>query len=253
MNKPTLVLLPGTLCDAALFAHQVEHLADIADCVVGDLTRFDTLAATADDVLRTAPERFALAGLSYGGIVALEIMRRAPQRVTRLALLNTNPKAASAELKARQQRFVGMAVLGEFREITTDFLKDVMLHPDHRRDQELRRKVLAMAENIGMAGFVNQVRAQLARPDSTPFLRHIPCPTLVLTGREDMVCPLALHEEMAQLIPNSRLLIVEHCGHLSTMEQPEIVTAALRQWLTGGGIWEQDTAFLPKNKPDRSS
>lgn len=253
MNKLALVLLPGTLCDESLFAHQVQHLADIAACVVGDLTRFDTLAASADDVLRAAPEQFALAGLSYGGIVALEIMRRAPERVTRLALLNTNPNAASEELKARQQRFVGMAVLGEFREITTDFLKDAMLHPDHRHDVALRRQVLAMAENVGMAGFVNQVRAQLARPDSTPFLRQILCPTLVLTGREDQVCPPLMHEEMAALIPNARLHIIEHCGHLSAIEQPEAVTSALRDWLTESGIWKQNTSFIPKNKPDRRS
>ncbi|NWF71043.1 MAG: alpha/beta hydrolase [Chloroflexi bacterium] len=238
MSKPTLLLLPGTLCDATLFAHQTAYLADTALCVVADVARFDTLEATAEDVLRQAPERFALAGLSYGGIVALEIMRRAPQRVTHLALLNTNPRAASEEVKARQQRFVGMAVLGELREITTDFLKDMMLHPDHRRDQALRQRVLAMAENIGLAGFINQVRAQLARPDSTPFLAQIPCPTLVLCGREDQVCPLALHEDMAQRIPNARLVIVEHCGHLSTLEQPEIVTAALRDWLRGVGIWQ---------------
>ncbi len=237
-DKPTLILLPGTLCDASLFAHQVTHLADVAEAIVGDVSQSDTLEATANDVLRIAPPRFALAGLSYGGIVALEIMRRAPQRVTRLALLNTNPRAAAPETIARQQRFAGMAVLGEFRAITTDFLKDLMLHPDHQRDQELRQTVLAMAEHIGVQGFINQIRAQLARPDSLPELHRITCPTLVLTGREDQVCPVALHEAMAQRIPDSRLVIIEHCGHLSTLEQPELVTAALRDWLTGAGIWQ---------------
>ncbi|MCA9903849.1 MAG: alpha/beta fold hydrolase, partial [Anaerolineae bacterium] len=134
---------------------------------------------------------------------------------------------------------------GEFREITTDFLKDVMLHPDHQRDLDLRRRVLAMAENIGTQGFINQVRAQLARPDSLPYLHEIRCPTLVLTGREDLVCPISLHEEMAQRIPNARLVIVEHCGHLSTLEQPEIVTAALRDWLTGQGIWQDKPRHDP--------
>lgn len=248
MDKPTLVLLPGTLCDASLFAHQVEHLADVANCVVGDVSRSDTLAGTADDVLERAPERFALAGLSYGGIVALEILRRAPECVTHLALLNTNPRAASPETIARQQRFAGMAVLGEFREITIDFLKDVMLHPDHQRDLDLRRTVLAMAEHVGIRGFINQVRAQLARPDSLPYLHAIRCPTLVLTGREDLVCPLPLHEDMARRIPNARLVIVEQCGHLSALEQPEIVTAALRDWLTGQGIWK-DTPRSAANDP----
>jgi pimeloyl-ACP methyl ester carboxylesterase len=207
MNKPTLILLPGTLCDETLFAHQVTHLAGVADCIVGDVSRSDTLAAAADDVLRVAPPRFALAGLSYGGIVALEIMRRAPQRVTHLALLNTNPRAASPETIARQQRFAGMAVLGEFRAITTDFLTDIMLHPDHQRDLELRRKVLTMAEHIGVQGFINQVRAQLTRPDSLPDLHRITCPTLVLTGREDQVCPVALLETLSHSIKSG------YCQH----------------------------------------
>lgn len=236
-KKPTLILLPGTLCDASLFAHQVANLADVANCIVGDISQSDTLAATVSNVLRTAPPRFALAGLSYGGIVALGIMLRAPQRVTRLALLNTNPGAASPETITRQQRLAGMAVLGEFHAITTDFLKDMMLHPDHQRNLDLRRKVLAMAEHVGVQGFINQVRAQLARPDSMPDLHRITCPTLLLTGREDLVCPVVLHEAMAQRIPNTRLVIVEHCGHLSALEQPEQVTAALRDWLTGTGIW----------------
>lgn len=238
MSKSTLILLPGTLCDETLFSHQVANLADIADCIVGDVSRSDTLTAVAEDILRTAPQQFALAGLSYGGIIALEIMRRTPQRVTRLALLNTNPRAVSPETLARQQRFASMITDGKFREITTDFLKDVMLHPDHQRDLKLRRVVLTMAENVGAKGFINQVRAQLARPDSTPYLHRIMCPTLVLTGREDMVCPVTLHEDMTERIPHSRLVIVEQCGHLSTLEQPEVVTTALRDWLMGTGIWQ---------------
>ena len=231
MERIPLVLLSGTLCDALLWEYQLTHLADIASMQVGDLTQSDMLSGVARDVLAAAPEKFALAGLSYGGIVAFEIMRQAPERVLKLALLNTTPKAVSLEKKEAQQRFVGMAHTGEFREITTDYLKDAMLDPQHQKDMVLRAKILQMAENIGIEGFINQIKAQLQRPDSTPDLEQIACPTLLLTGRMDQLCTVALHEEMAAKIPFSRLVIVENCGHLSTMEQPEIVTQAMHEWL----------------------
>lgn len=235
---PRLLLLPGTLCSAVLFEHQVAHLADICDPRVIDVHRHDSLAAVAQYVLEQAEGQIAVAGLSYGGIVAFEMWRQARERIAKLALLNTNPHEASPQMRQNQQRFVGMAHLGEFREITTDYLKDTMLHPEHQKDLALRRKVLAMAETIGVEGFVNTVKAQLGRPSSIPDLPQITCPTLVLTGREDNVVPVHVHEDTARALPNSRLVIVEQCGHLSTLEQPEIVTAALRDWLTGDGIWK---------------
>lgn len=237
MSGLPLVLLPGTLCSAALFAHQVEHLADIAAPRVIDVHLQDTLPAVARYVLEQVDGQFAAVGLSYGGIVAFELWRQAPERIVKLALLNTNPRAASAEMRQRQQRFVGMAHGGEFRSITTDFLKDAMLHPDHRQNRALRDLVLRMAEQIGVQGFVNTVKAQLARPDSLPDLPRITCPTLVLSGCEDTVVPAAVHIEMVNALPNARLVMVERCGHLSALEQPEIVTAALRDWLTGSGGW----------------
>ena len=185
----------------------------------------------ASHILDSEPARFALCGLSWGGIIALEIMRQQPERVERLALLNCSARPASEATRARQQRFVGMSQLGEFREITTDFLKDAMLHPAHRQDLALRRTVLAMAESVGRARFVNQVKAQLARPDSRPWLSQIRCPTLVLGGRQDEVCTVAMHEEIAAAIPGAELLTLDRCGHLSTLEQPERVNEALRRWL----------------------
>ena len=238
MDKLPLLLLPGTLCDATLFEHQLKNLTDIAYPQVVDVHLQDNLKDVARYVLEQVEGQFAVAGLSYGGIVAFELWRQAPERITKLALLNTNPYPAAEQTRISQQRFVGMAHLGEFREITTDFLKDVMLHPDHQKDIELREKVLQMAESIGIEGFVNEIKAQLARPDAMRDLPSITCPTLVLTGREDYVVPLVVHQTMAEKLPNSQLVVVEHCGHLSTMEQPKIVTEALRDWLTQDGIWK---------------
>ena len=238
MSKIPLLLLPGTLCDATLFEHQVKHLSDVADPRVVDVHLQDNLPDVADYVLSQVEGEFAVAGLSYGGIVAFELWRQAPGRIAKMALLNTNPYQASATTRTSQQRFIGMAHLGEFREVTTDYLKDVMLHPEHQKDSVLREKVLKMAQTIGIQGFVNEVKAQLARPDSIDDLARISCPTLILTGREDTLVPLFAHEAMAEKLPDNRFIIVEHCGHLSTMEQAEIVTDALRDWLTGEGIWQ---------------
>jgi pimeloyl-ACP methyl ester carboxylesterase len=238
MQRPTLIFLPGTLCSPALFDHQIRHLSEIADVRVVDVHRQDTLSAVARWVLEQVDGAFAVAGLSYGGIVAFELWRQAAARISRMALLNTNPLPPSPEMRERQLRFASMARQGEFRRITADFLKDAMLHPDHRGDPALSALVLEMADAIGVEGFLNTVKAQLARPDSTPDLPTITCPTLVLTGREDAVVPLDIQAAMAKALPNSRFVIVERCGHLSALEQPEIVTAALRDWLLGVGIWQ---------------
>jgi pimeloyl-ACP methyl ester carboxylesterase len=234
MKRHPLVLLPGTLCDRRLFTMLIERLADVAVCTVGDVSRSDSVQAVARDVLRTAPERFALAGLSYGGIIAFEIMRQQPERVTHLALLNTTPYPPTETTRGRLGTFAAMAAGGEFRAITTEHLKDTLLHPDHRHNPTLRRIVLEMAESVGVDGFLNQVRAQLARPDSSGDLARITCPTLVLTGRQDAVCTVAIHEAMATQLSNARLVIIDRCGHLSTLEQPEHVAHAMRAWLA----WE---------------
>ncbi|MEM9952381.1 MAG: alpha/beta hydrolase [Chloroflexota bacterium] len=231
MKKLPLLLLPGTLCDATLFEHQVKNLVDVCDPCVVDVHLQDNLPDVAQYVLSQVEGEFAVAGLSYGGIVAFELWRQAPNRIAKMAFLNTNPYPAAEQTKVNQQRLVGMAHLGEFREVTTDFLKDVMLHPDHQKDYVLREKVLKMAETIRIDGFVNEVKAQIVRPNSMNDLPNITCPTLVLTGREDTVVPISAHQAMHDAFPNSTLVIIEHCGHLSTMEQPQQVTAHLRKWL----------------------
>jgi pimeloyl-ACP methyl ester carboxylesterase len=230
MTKETLLLIPGTLCDHTLFAHQVTALSDLAYCQVVDSSREDELGAMAESIVAQVSGNFTLLGLSYGGIIAFEIMRRFPERVNKLILLHTNYKQPSETTRTNQERWVGMACLGRFEEITTHILTDLMLHPDHAKNPELRATLLQMARTVGKDGFIRQVKAQQGRPDSTGDLPKISCPVLLITGRQDMICPVALHQEMAGLIPRAKLEIIENCGHLSTLEQPEVVNRHIRQW-----------------------
>ena len=231
-QKTPLVLLPGLLCDAALWRGQVAGLADVAECSVADLTHDDSLAAMARRVLQAAPPKFALAGLSMGGYCAFEVMRQAPQRVTRLALLDTSVRADTPEQISRRRGLIQLAEKGEFKGVTPRLLP-LFIHPDRLNDKALTGAVTAMAQRVGRDAFLRQQKAIIARIDSRASLANIKCPTLVLCGREDQLTPLALHEEMVSLIAGARLDVIDHCGHLSTMERPEAVTAELRQWLTG--------------------
>ena len=128
------------------------------------------------------------------------------------------------------QKFIGMAFLGEFNKITNDNLIDIMLTPENAKNNDLRDAIVHMSLNVGIDNFYNQVKAQLGRPDSTKDLQNIKCPTLIITGREDNICPLKLHKEMAEAIPNSTLKVIEECGHLSTLEQPNLVNNTIIDW-----------------------
>jgi len=231
VKKPPLVLLPGLLCDAALWRGQVEDLADIVEPWIADLTHDDSMTAMAQRVLREAPPHFALAGLSMGGYVAQEIARQAPDRVSRLALLDTTARPDTPEQTIRRRGLIELAERGEFRGVTPRLLP-IFLHPGRLDDAPLTGAVLAMAERVGKEAFLRQQRAIIGRIDGRPSLGAIRCPTLVLCGREDQLTPLELSEEIAGLIPGSRLAIVEECGHLSTMERPWEASVFLRQWLT---------------------
>lgn len=227
-----LVLLPGLLCDDALWAHQRQYLADIAEVRVPDLTGHDSVAALAADVLAWAPPRFALGGLSMGGYVALEIMRQAPARVERLALIDTTARADSPETVERRKALIQLSRMGKFKGVTPR-LMPMLLHPDHLDDPVITGTVMAMAERIGQAAFVRQQTAILTRPDSVADLPGIACPTLVVVGREDTLTPPDRAWEMATAIPDARFEVVERCGHLPPLEQPEVMTGLLRDWLRG--------------------
>jgi len=230
-EKIPLVLLPGLLCDAALWAPQVAALADIAEPWVADLSRDDSLAAMARRVLAAAPSRFALAGLSMGGYLAQEIMRRSPERVTRLALLDTSARADTPERAAQRRGFIELAQKGQFKGIQPRMLP-VYLHPDHLKDRAITEAVLAMAERIGKDAFLRQQQAIMNRPDGREHLKRIAVPTLVLCGRDDQATPYELNAEIARLIPGATFIAIQNCGHLSTMEKPAEVSAAMRRWLT---------------------
>jgi pimeloyl-ACP methyl ester carboxylesterase len=225
-----LIMIPGTLCDGSLFQHQIKAFSDFARCTIGDHSSSDDLRKVAANILDSTKGDFSVMGLSYGGIIAFEMWRQAPRRIKRLILLNTTFKLPSPETRGIQQQFMDMARGGEFKEITSDHLKDAMLHPDHAALPHLRKHVLEMALNIGRENYYKQIKSQLGRPDSTPDLPFINCPTLIITGRQDKVCTPEIHEEMAKLIPNSILEIIEDCGHLSTLEQPQKVNEVIRSW-----------------------
>jgi pimeloyl-ACP methyl ester carboxylesterase len=229
-----LALLPGLLCDAALWQPQVEALSDLADCRVADFTTQDSISAMADSVLAAMPERFALAGLSMGGYVALDIMARAPERVSRLALLDTRPQADSEEQSARRRGLIELAEKGQFKGVTPRLLP-LFIHEARLEDKALTDTVKAMAAAIGKDAFIAQQRAIMARADRTAVLVNIHVPTLVLCGRQDALTPLADHQAMAAGIASARLVVIEESGHLPTLERPAEVNAALRRWLSDEG------------------
>jgi len=236
VKKDSLVLVPGLLCDAQLWQSQVKNLADIADIWIADHTRSGTMTGVAQDVLAEAPfSSFALAGLSMGGYIALEIMRQRSDRVTRLALLDTTPGADQPEQTQNRLGFIAMAESGKFPGIV-EVLLPLLIHPSRLSERPLIEIVRSMAKNTGKEAFVRQERAIISRADSRKLLTTINCPTLVLCGRQDTLTPLAGHQEMAAAIRRAHLEVIEDCGHLSTLERPAEVNAALRRWLARSSV-----------------
>ena len=225
-----LVMVPGLLCDGALWAHQAQYLADITQCHVADVTADETVETMAATVLAGAPNQFALAGLSMGGYVCHAIMRQAPERVLKLALLDTSARGDTPEQSERRRQLISMSEFGKFRGVT-DRLLPLLIAPNRLGDEDLTAQIKAMAERVGAEAFYRHQNAIMARPDSRDQLADYDLPTLIACGRDDALTPIDLHEEMAAAIPAARLKIVEQCGHLSTMEQPQVITALLRQWL----------------------
>ena len=227
----TLVLVPGLVCDADLFAEQSAALrAGGLRVVVPDVSGGASMGEMADAVLAAAPERFALAGLSMGGYVAQQVVRQAPDRVTALALLDTSARPESA---AQTERRRGLERLGRERGYgaVLDALWPAEVAPSRHGDTALRARFDRMCGGFGLEVFVRQQQAITARLDSRPLLAGLGVPVLVLCGRDDAITPLDHHDEMARLAPTAALVVLDDCGHLSTWERPDEVTAALRSWL----------------------
>jgi pimeloyl-ACP methyl ester carboxylesterase len=231
MPPTTLVLLPGLLNTRRVFEQQIEALSDIADCVVPELWRHDTIGAMADAALALAPPTFALAGFSMGGYVAFEILRRATQRVERLALMDTQATPDSAESTKRRRALLEQIKIGRFHGVQRTLLPQ-LVHSRRINDATISQPIFDMAQEIGADGFVREQRAIIDRADSRRMLVDIDIPTVVIVGRQDQVTPLPRSEEMAADIANSRLVVLEECGHMSPLEKPAEVTAALRRWLS---------------------
>lgn len=232
--KPTLYLLPGLLCDARVWAHQAEHLAELADIRIPDFSRMDSLDAMADAVLKDAPESFCLAGHSMGGRVALQILHRAPERIDKLALLDTGTHAVKPGEAEKRQLLIDLAE-SEGMAALAQAWAPPMVHPDRHKDGTLMNAIYAMVESYSVAGFKRQIKALLNRPDALPFLAHAPRGTLVLCGREDAWSPPEQHEVIVNALPDRpALTIIEKSGHMSTMERPAAVTSAMRGWLSEG-------------------
>lgn len=225
-----IVLIPGLGCTARLYTEQLPALSTFGPVTVADHRRGDHMDVIAGQILAAAPARFALAGLSMGGYIALAIMRLAPDRVTRLALLDTGSRSDTPEQSERRKTQIALAEKGQMDAIN-DALWPLLVHKDRQGDMALKAEVTQMNPVSAADVFVRQQNAIMARPDSRPFLPNIKCPTLVLVGEGDQLTPPHLADEMASLIPGSRHIVVPDCGHLSTMEQPDFVTKTLVEWL----------------------
>jgi len=245
-----LLLLPGLLCDGALWAPILPYVERRAQCRVADYGSVTSLPAMAERVLTDAPSTFALAGHSMGGRVALEVLRQAPERVSKLALLDTGfrPRAegvAGDDEKARRLALLALARTRGMRAMAREWVRP-MVHPDRLDDAPLIDAILDMFERRTADEFAGQIRALLARPDATALLRSIACPALVLCGRDDGWSTLRQHEEMAALIPGATLAVIDRCGHMAPMERPRDVGTALAGWLAEPASAEpMDSRMLP--------
>jgi pimeloyl-ACP methyl ester carboxylesterase len=231
MTEPTpIVLIPGLLGSPRLYADQIPHLWRLGPVTIADHTRDDSMGAIARRILASAPPRFALMGLSMGGYLSFEIMRQAPERVAKLALLDTSARPDTPEQSEARRAQIALAKNGRLAEVL-DALFPLLVHPKHRADDRVRQIVYQMSADVGVDAFARQQLANIGRPDSRPGLSAIRCPTLVLVGDGDQLTPPDRAAEIANGIAGARLITVPEAGHASTVEQPEYVTRALMEFL----------------------
>ena len=231
MSEPLpVVLIPGLLASARMYAAQVPQLWCAGPVMIADHTRDDSMSGIARRILSAAPARFALVGLSMGGYIAIELLRQAPERIAKVALLDTSARADAPEQTAMRRAQMTLASQGRLAEVVEQQFPRLVQRA-RRADVELRQLFDLMAQEVGAAGFIRQQTAILGRADSRATLGSIRCPTLVLVGEGDELTPPELAAEIAAGIPGARLTTVPQCGHMSTLEQPDEVTRALLEWL----------------------
>ena len=231
-NGLPVVCIPGLICSPRLYTEQIPSLWTVGPVTVAQHGHHESVAEIARAILASAPEHFALIGLSMGGYVSFEIMRQAPERVEKLALLDTSARPDTSEQMENRRKQIEIAGTVSMSEIA-DGLFPKLIHRMRWGDDRLRSLLRQMAEETGREGFVRQQTAIMNRPDSRPILRGIVCPTMVLVGDGDELTPVEIAAEIADGIAGARLIKVPACGHLSTLEQPERVTGELMAWLEG--------------------
>lgn len=233
-ERPTLMLLPGLLCDETVWEAQIAAFGRDWQIIVVDLRGYSSFDTMAEVVLERAPSRFALAGHSMGGRVALEVFRQAPDRVERLALLSTGVHPVLEGEADKRQQLIAFAWRDGMEALARQWIPPT-LHPSHRQDHEMVEAMIAMWCRSTPEIHEGQIRAALDRRDARPLLPAIRCPTLVLGGADDPWAPASQQEEIAKAISGAELALIPECGHMVTMEQPEAVNARLRTWLAVTG------------------
>ncbi|MDQ2080594.1 alpha/beta fold hydrolase [Xanthobacteraceae bacterium Astr-EGSB] len=225
-----ILLVPGLNCTPRLYAPQIPALWEFGPVTVADHRRDDSVEAIAARILAAAPPRFVLMGLSLGGYIAFAILRAAPERVLKLALLDTSARPDTPAQTERRRSHMELARTGRFAEIP-ELQFPLLVHTNRHGDGALKHIVVQMAQETGPEAFVRQQYAIMNRPDSRPGLAAVRCPTLVLVGDGDQLTPPDLAAEMHALMPASRLVTIPDCGHLSTIERPEAVNRTLAEWM----------------------
>jgi pimeloyl-ACP methyl ester carboxylesterase len=225
-----IVLIPGLAGSPRIYAAVLAALWRCGPVTVANHIRDDSMAAIARRILQEAPPRFALAGHSMGGYIAFEIVRQAPERVMRLALLNTQAVPDTPEASERRRGQIARVQAGQYHDVLEGLFPG-FVHPSRQQDAALRQLVLDMGDDVGPDAFIRQLTAIIARPDSRPTLSAIRCPTLVLSGDQDNAIPSSQSEDMAGEIAGATLALLRDCGHLSQAERPQATAEALVAWL----------------------
>ena len=230
-KNTTLILGSGLLCDSEIWAYLTEQLSDIAQIRLAETQQDDNLSAMAKRLLNSAPPRFAYAGFSMGGYLGFELLRQAPHRIDKLALLSTTAQPDTAEHIQLREMFIELTQQNNFEQAVNRNLT-LFLTPPFNNDPQLRNTLQSMAKRIGPQAYIRQLNLIINRPDSRPLLRDIKIPTSIICGREDQLTPITKHQEIAMQITHAQLHVINNARHFIILEQPQVVADILRNWMT---------------------